>query len=118
MNASRQKDMTMTDLTREQIDDILMHGWQALPGKELEAYEKLTALCNMALGYLNVMPRPIEEAPKDGTFFYGWHRVWNCWIAVKKYENSWIEKTLCTQWPYDAFTHFIPLSSLPKVKHD
>ncbi len=109
----------MNNLTREQTKAIKLEAdnHRDDDGHNYITYKTdvVSALCDMALGYLDVMPRPIEEAPKDGTFFYGWHRVWNCWIAVKLYENSWIEKTLCTQWPYDAFTHFIPLSSLPKA---
>ena len=108
-------------LTKEEVERLAnAHAFTSRRGTRFVAISEAdySNLCEMAIGYLDVMPRPIEEAPKDGTFFYGWHRVWNCWIAVKKYENSWIEKTLCTQWPYDAFTHFIPLSSLPKVKHD
>lgn len=63
----------------------------------------LIALARVGLA---VTPRPMAEAPGD-TYVYAWHRVHNAWIAVRPISPDWwAEKT--------AFTHFIPLSAIPK----
>jgi hypothetical protein len=66
----------------------------------------LFSLIRLARIGLAVTPRPMAEAPRD-TYVYAWHRVHNAWIAVRPISPDWwAEKT--------AFTHFIPLSALPK----
>lgn len=50
-------------LTREQVEKIKTYGkW----GDDIDA------LCDMALAWLEVQPRPISEAPKDGTQILAW----------------------------------------------
>jgi hypothetical protein len=63
--------------------------------------------------------QPIEAAPRDGTTILVWHRVWKCPISVSYKLNvredcPWLEKTLCTVWPDDAFTHWMPMLEPPK----
>lgn len=79
------------------------------------AHNAILSLIRLARVGLAVTPRPISEAPRDGTYVYAWHHVHNAWIAVRPISIGWwSEKTYTTRWPEEAFTHFIPLSALPK----
>jgi hypothetical protein len=99
-----------TTLTREQIEAI-----QANKGLNYTPATVL-ALCALALQALDMQPRPIADAPRDGSLIYAWHKIHDCWIAIRFTEKyGWIEKTLTTIWPEESFTHFVSSSSLPKA---
>jgi hypothetical protein len=107
-------------ITRERIELRISHLNDALTGKCQPAYKTWAneniELCTLALQALDMQPRPIAEAPKDGTFIYGHHTVWDCWICVAWSNFSWVEKTKTTRWPPDAVDLFIPISAPPKVQ--
>lgn len=71
----------------------------------------LIALCNMALRYLAMQPRPISEAPQGVDI-----------LAISEDRRTFYVSSLSSP-PTDykfagsvKFTHFIPLSSLPEPK--
>jgi len=50
----------------------------------------------------------MDTAPRDGSYILAWHKVWRCWLTVKfcaefKDSSTWIEATLSTRWPEEAF---------------
>jgi hypothetical protein len=53
--------------------------------------------------------RPISEAPKDRPI-EAWHKVWKCAVTIVYRSwgdrSAWVEKTLTTEWPLEAFTHW------------
>lgn len=59
----------------------------------------------------------METAPRDGTVISVWHHMWKCPISVRYVISNapckWIEATLTTQWPEEAFTHWMPLPISP-----
>lgn len=62
--------------------------------------------------------RDITTAPKDGTIISLWHKVWKCSVAARYLKGrssgcKWVEATLTTEWPDDAFTHWQPLPAPP-----
>lgn len=88
--------------------------------KLIEHAEQELALCTMALAWLDMQPRPISEAPKDGTR-----------LLVFLPDKDGVMIAECTAWPngwtgkwpteYMGYsggppTHFIPLSSFPEPK--
>lgn len=103
-------------LTREQIDEFKAEGRTFFA-------DQFDALCDMALAWLEVQPRPIEEyngssgsvlvyVPGD-RWVDAWYSKRNEWwttdiygLADKKNEKNFIVTP----------THFIPLSSLPEPK--
>lgn len=63
--------------------------------------------------------QPIETAPKDGTIILVWHRIWKCPISARYLEGrksqcKWVEATITTEWPDEAFTHWQSLLDAPK----
>ncbi len=107
-------------LTREQIAGAMNSSpvYDTTTGRWARAVktEYLDALCEMALGYLAMQPRPIEEAPKDRRerllVFQdcGQPTVIAHWVPEYGRVMEIGGGTLL------APTNFIPLSSLPKVK--
>jgi hypothetical protein len=63
--------------------------------------------------------QPIETAPKDGTVVSVWHRTWKCPVSARYISGNanatfrWVEATLTTQWPDEAFSHWQPLPAPP-----
>jgi len=79
----------------------------------------LKALCTLALQALAMQPRPIEEAPKDGTRFLafqktseGWEHYDCWWHHGPKDEQYWMDASDSEPEP----SHFIPLTSLPEPR--
>lgn len=66
--------------------------------------------------------QPIATAPTDGTMISAWHRMWECPVSVRYVVSNspckWIEATLTTQWPEDAFTHWRPLPAHPEGRDE
>jgi hypothetical protein len=112
-------------LTREQIES-----WRAEFNRDPDdmyspgAIQELRALCDLALAGLAVQPRPIEEAPKDGTWllFFGRNSTRQRMIPVV---IAWSPPGLGEGWrdsaggaSMDSLVatggDFIPLSALPK----
>mgnify|MGYP000892861350 CR=1 FL=1 len=106
-------------ITREGIEQL-----QDLFAAELEfvgreVHNKIEALCTLALQAEAMQPRPIEEAPKDGTKFLafqktseGWEH-YDCWWHIgPKDEQYWMDVSDSEPEP----THFIPLTSLPEPR--
>jgi hypothetical protein len=54
--------------------------------------------------------QPIATAPKDGTTVVLWHQSWRCPVSARYVVSNspckWIEATLTTQWPEEAFSHW------------
>ena len=113
---------TETTLTKEQLEEFFA-------GISEAAYEKFgyginTAVHNLALHGLSVLPRPIEEAPKDGEVIMGlvgdlkcqtafWNNRWCICAPNTKAEDFWGVEPWADlgPLPFDP-THFIPLSAL------
>ncbi len=62
--------------------------------------------------------QPIDTIPQDRPVD-GWHSVWKCpvTIAYRSWgdRNAWVEKTLTTEWPLEAFTHWRETSKAPSL---
>lgn len=66
--------------------------------------------------------KPIESVPKDGSVIEAWHHIHKCWVPIfyKKANEGfdhedWIEKTLCSSWPIEAFEYWrFPLPPSPE----
>ena len=107
-------------LTKEQIAGVLNSSpvYDASTSRWARAVkgEYLDALCEMALGYLAMQPRPIAEAPKDGTWILGRWPTQTRWtfVIIQWMYEGWHDQdgAMCSILP----THFIPLSALQKVK--
>lgn len=58
---------------------------------------------------------PIETSPGQGIYFLGWHKIHKCPIAIRYSEadSAYIEKTLTTMWPTEAFSHWAPMPDSP-----
>lgn len=58
-------------------------------------------------------------APRDGDLISAWHKVWKCPISVRYVVSNapckWIEASMTTQWPEEAFSHWQPLPTGPAV---
>lgn len=101
-------------LTKETIE-----AWRhTLCGPDLGT-EELDEIFDMALNWLAVQPRPIEDAPNDGTKFLafqktseGWEHYDCWWHQGPKDEQYWMDVSDSEPEP----THFIPLTSLPEPK--
>lgn len=118
-------------LTREQIEwcrkvlTALTEGAVMKPGdtfglKQPEWSKRVYALCDMALAWLDVQPRPIEEAPKNGTrlLLSGPDKDGGKYTDCSAWPEGWTGKWPVEYMAYSAGppTHFIPLSSLPEPK--
>lgn len=61
-----------------------------------------------------------DGAPRDGTKITAWHQMWKCpvsvsYIAGRRSQCKWVEATITTEWPDEAFTHWQPLLDGPSV---
>lgn len=84
---------------------------------------RLKEIARLALVGLAVQPRPIEEAPKDGTrilALWGGEWVITYWVHDRFGYNGWqipsgmvVKANDRSAWQP---THFIPLTSLPEPK--
>jgi hypothetical protein len=95
--------------------------------EEIEAFassqddELLNLICTLAMRTLDMQPRPIADAPTDGSHLLCWHED----FLFEIFSAAWCKrkKTFCDLPDEDRFeggfegraTHFIPLSALPKV---
>jgi len=63
--------------------------------------------------------RSIDTIPQDRPID-GWHKVWKCpvTIAYRVDRSAWVEKTLTTEWPIEAFTHWRETSTAPDKDQD
>ena len=113
----------MKQLTLDQITQIKATCGSF--GHTLFDPEDIVALCNLAIIGLAAQPKLMEDAPRDGTPIYVWHKIWKCWVAVsyvaKPMSNPWadapwVEKTCATRWPEAAFTHWVPATTFPEPK--
>lgn len=108
-------------MTREQVESIKKHC--ANNGAIEVGSKQMLELCDMALGYLAMQPRPISEAPKDGTWLLGcwpnmgrWTYVVTRWLTDQRHEDGgyWEDQDGCANTV--APTTFIRLPSLPKAQ--
>jgi len=60
----------------------------------------------------------IDTIPKDRPID-GWHKTWKCPVTIAYRSlgdrSAWVEKTLTTEWPIDAFTHWRETSEPPST---
>ncbi len=58
----------------------------------------------------------IETAPDDRPI-QAWHRVWKCPVTIQRRSfgdrSAWVEKTLTTEWPLEAFSHWMEPTAPP-----
>lgn len=101
-------------LTREQIGSwqrcpsFMM---QTLPSEGGMSVEQFIELCRGYLAYLDMVPRPIEEAKTDWRLTYAmFDKTEGGWTSGSwdDDENGWF-----TPFGQISPTHFIPLSALP-----
>ena len=93
-------------LTREQVEAIKKHC--ANNGAIEVGSKQMMELCDMALGYLAMQPRPIEEAPTNGTWILGqWPHRWQ-FAIIQWAHDGWYTQNgfMCHIKP----THFSPLA--------
>ena len=63
----------------------------------------------------------IDTAPRDGTRIQAWHKIHKCpvtvrWLTSYSTVCPWIEGTMTTSWPEDAFIGWMPLPPPPTEK--
>lgn len=96
--------LTKTKLTKEQLEEFFKDAFNMC---EIDSLV-LSAIKALCLHGLSVLPRPIEEAPKDGSAML--LRVGNKWVMGYFFMvqlGYWLEKGGVSISP----THFIPLSA-------
>lgn len=71
----------------------------------------LNTLCDLALEALAIRPRPISELPKESCRVLIWPIKVGKWV----YGGHFNEYYFDGGWKHSEISHFIPLSSLPKV---
>lgn len=123
----------MTTLTREQIEetrnillDRMVPEWCVDDEHAAFWRNRVKAAFALALRGLDTVPRPIEEAPKDGSVIYAFHRSAKRFVPCR-WEIQLYHNVPRPFWSFiDGFwefysrdsqpTHFIPLSALPEPK--
>lgn len=65
---------------------------------------------------------PFDTAPTDGRVFHAWHVVWKCWLPITRRQArgfpegcQWIDATITTTWPPEAFSHWTEMPNGPEV---
>lgn len=62
--------------------------------------------------------QPIDTIPQDRPID-GWHSIWKCPVTVSYRSwvdrSAWVEKTMTTEWPIEAFTHWRETSEAPEL---
>lgn len=102
-------------LTRAEVEKHLETARQYAKANALGSLidsNHLIALCNMALGFLAMQPRPISEAPKDTALLViekGSGFPWEI-AHFNTYRKAWVRNLDGV--PISIPTHFIPLTSL------
>ena len=56
----------------------------------------------------------MKDAPRNGDVILAWHKICDCWISVRWADSvihtknrGYVEATLTTEWPEEAFSHWI-----------
>ena len=104
-------------ITLEQIEALMLNAtlYKPLHISHLTVeHEVIKDLCTLAKSRLATMPRPIAEAPKDGTNILAFHVPSKMWCIVFWSDfNEWFVITgSFNHVGENEFTHFIPLSEL------
>ena len=117
-------------LTREQIEELLKY-YQAgvadyetlLKGTddvierwaevEIEKAKQHVALCNMALSWIEVQPRPLSEIDASDVAIVR-HKNGFGYFVSKYPSGKWLHHTFGEAWPETTLA--VPLSSLPEPK--
>jgi len=64
---------------------------------------------------------PIETIPEDRPI-QAWHITWKCPVTIQKRSwgdrSAWVEKTLTTEWPLAAFSHWMEVAASPLTRPD
>lgn len=104
-------------LTREQVEEILHIDTIDRAVAVSLAAHKVKSLCDMALGYLAMQPRPLSEIDGGALVVALNEMDETAYHVLFKYPNgSWLSHGMGKPWPETTLA--IPLSSLPKVNHD
>ncbi len=60
--------------------------------------------------------QPIETIPEDRPI-QAWHIIWKCPVTIQRRSwgdrSAWVEKTLTTEWPLEAFSHWMEVPAPP-----
>jgi hypothetical protein len=116
--------MTVDEETERRVAAAIdKAGEDACDGKdtiaELPKHEDL--MMNLARAAIAAMPEPwrtIESIPQDRPI-EAWHKTWKCPVSIA-YRSwgdraAWVEKTLTTEWPIEAFTHWREMPAPPET---
>ena len=57
--------------------------------------------------------RKIKHAPTDGSVILGFHALHKVPVTIYYTGNCWRERTLTTEWPYEAFSHWSKIPNQP-----
>jgi hypothetical protein len=57
--------------------------------------------------------QPLSTAPRDGTTVQLWHVNWMAPVAAHWWKGGWLEATLTTKWPDEAFGCWKPMPAWP-----
>lgn len=81
-------------------------------GEEVSAYDHALSVLTEALAERGW--RPIEEAPRDGTWVFGMHVAGNYKgrpFAMHSYDGQWVDG----QWAVLNPTHFLPIPAMKET---
>lgn len=86
------------------------------------AQERLAALASEGKPSVPQTPwMPIETIPEDRPI-QAWHITWKCPVTIQKRSwgdrSAWVEKTLTTEWPLAAFSHWMEVAASPLSRPD
>ncbi len=103
-------------LTREKLEAHIAAATEKLAEGGGEVVAELLQIYRMALGFLEMQPRPISEAPKDTALLVIEKRSGFPWEIAhfNTYRKAWVRNIDGV--PISIPTHFIPLSSLQEPK--
>lgn len=118
VGAWEEQKIALIDIGADWREDPRIKRYLSAAPAVMALYAARTAALSQPLGVAQPW-QDISTAPRDGTLISAWQKVWKCPISVRYVVSNapckWVEATMTTQWPEEAFTHWRPAPEGPAV---